>query len=278
VRYGLTLPVGGACSDPEFLVDLAELAEAVGWDGVFLEDYVVFQGDPAAPTCDPWVALAAIAVRTKRIVLGTKVTPLSRRRPWNVARQATTIDHLSEGRMVLGVGLGDVGDHVVRDASFTSFGEETNSARRAEMLDESLEIISGLWTAEPFEYTGRHYSIGRVTFLPLPKQRPRIPIWVGGGYPNRGPTERAARWDGSILYRADGGDLQPEDVSAIRRAAGDKPYDISISLGHDGNPEAERDRLTRLADAGATWATVYIPASDADTMRRAVERLPLSIP
>jgi alkanesulfonate monooxygenase SsuD/methylene tetrahydromethanopterin reductase-like flavin-dependent oxidoreductase (luciferase family) len=275
VRYGLTLPIGGACSDPAFLVDLAETAEASGWDGLFLEDYVLFQGDAAAPACDPWVALAAIAVRTKRIILGTKVTPLSRRRPWNVARQAAAIDHLSNGRMVLGVGLGDVGDHVVRDASFTSFGEETSSVVRAEMLDEALEIICGLWTGQPFEYAGRHYSIGQVTFLPAPTQRPRIPVWVGGGYPHRGPTERAARWDGSFLYRADGGDLQPEDVAAIRLAAGDKPFDISVGIGREGDPKAQRHRVARLADAGATWATRYVRASDADTMRRAVEEVPL---
>lgn len=99
------------------------LAEEVGWDGVFLEDYICFQGDPVAPTCDPWVALAAIAVRTRRVRLGTMVTPISRRRPWKLAWEVLGIDRLSGGRMVLGVGLGDTGEHVVGDASFSSFAE-----------------------------------------------------------------------------------------------------------------------------------------------------------
>jgi alkanesulfonate monooxygenase SsuD/methylene tetrahydromethanopterin reductase-like flavin-dependent oxidoreductase (luciferase family) len=140
------------CGDPRFLVELAERAEAAGWDGVFLEDYVVFQGDPRAPTCDSWVALAGMAARTKSVVLGTSVTPLARRRPWVVARQAAAIDQLSEGRMVLGAGLGDVGDHVGRDASFTHFHEELDARRRARMLDEALEIIAGLWIGEPFSF------------------------------------------------------------------------------------------------------------------------------
>lgn len=110
MKYALALPTGGECGDPRFLVELAERAEGAGWDGVFLEDYVWYQGDAGIPTCDVFAALTAIAARTSRIRLATCVTPLSRRRPWNVARQAAAIDQLSEGRMILGVGLGDVND------------------------------------------------------------------------------------------------------------------------------------------------------------------------
>jgi alkanesulfonate monooxygenase SsuD/methylene tetrahydromethanopterin reductase-like flavin-dependent oxidoreductase (luciferase family) len=278
MRYGLALPTGGECGDPRFLVELAERAEAAGWEGVFLEDYVVFQGDPTAPTCDPWIALAGMALRTERVVLGTAVTPLARRRPWIVARQAAAIDQLSAGRMVLGAGLGDVGDHVGRDASFTHFGEEADARRRAGMLDEALEIVAGLWTGEPFSYRGEHFTVDEVSFVPPPVQRPRIPIWIGGGYPNPGPTRRAARWDGSLLYGVPEHDLSPEDVRAIREAASDRPYDIVVGgRARQEDWEAERERLRAIGSAGATWWAEYVPADSRDAMRSAVDRGPLRI-
>lgn len=129
VEYGLPLPTGGECGDPRFLVELAELAESAGWDGLFLEDYVCYQGDPSAPTCNTWVALAAIAVRTERIRLGTEVTPLTRRRPWNVAREAAGVDQLSGGRMILGVGLGHTGESLTDDASFLRSARSATSER-----------------------------------------------------------------------------------------------------------------------------------------------------
>jgi alkanesulfonate monooxygenase SsuD/methylene tetrahydromethanopterin reductase-like flavin-dependent oxidoreductase (luciferase family) len=201
VEYGLSLPTGGECGDPRFLVELAELAESAGWDGLFLEDYVCYQGDPSAPTCNTWIALAAIAVRTERIRLGTEVTPLTRRRPWNVAREAAGVDQLSGGRMILGVGLGHTGESLTADASFLRFGEERDQRTRAELLDEGLEIIAGLWSGQPFSFEGKHFLIEEVTFQPLPVQRPRIPIWIGGGYPNPRSTRRAARWDGRVCTR-----------------------------------------------------------------------------
>jgi alkanesulfonate monooxygenase SsuD/methylene tetrahydromethanopterin reductase-like flavin-dependent oxidoreductase (luciferase family) len=276
MQFGLTLPTGGPCANPRVLVDLAVRAEAAGWDGVFLEDYVVFQGDPMAPTADSFVALAAIATATRRLRIGTKVTPLARRRPWIVARQAATIDHLSEGRMVLGVGTGDVSDHVVGDASFTAFGERLEPLVRAELLDEGLEIIAGLWTGEPFEHRGRHFAIGPVTFLPRPVQAPRIPIWVGGGYPNPGATARAARWDGSVLYRARGQELTPEQLRAIRAAAGDRPYDISVSAPASGDVDADSAKLRALEASGATWCSTYVPVADLAVMRRVVDGGPSS--
>ena len=216
-----------------------------------------------------------MAGRTTRIILGTKVTPLARRRPWVVARQATAIDQLSDGRMVLGAGLGDVGDHVVRDASFTHFEEVLDASARAGMLDEALDIIAGLWTGEPFRSDGPHFTVSEVTFLPTPVQEPRIPIWIGGGYPNPGATRRAAQWDGSMLYRADGGDLDAGDVRAIRAAAGDRPYDIMVGASRSADPDADAQRLRELDAAGATWASEYIPVQDIDAMRRLVERGPI---
>lgn len=275
MRCGLALPTGGECGDPRFVAELGVLAEESGWDGVFLEDYICFQGDPAAPTCDPWVALAAIATGTSRIRLGTMVTPISRRRPWKVAREVAGVDQLSDGRMILGVGLGDTGEHVVSDASFAAFGEVSDPLVRAEMLDEGLAVIAGLLSGEPFSYSGSHYRVDRVVFQPAPVQRPRVPIWVGGGYPNRGPTRRALRWDGSCLYRVESHDMTVEDVRRLREDTAGRPYDICV--GGRQRRDGDRDWLMQIAAAGATWWTEYLPAQDRQTMRELVRRGPLRI-
>lgn len=239
MRYGIEFPAAGECGDPRTLAELARLAEEAGWDGVFLEDYAFYRNDvyrsvPGAPTHDPWVALAAMAMRTERVRLGTAITPLPRRRPWKLAREAVSLDHLSGGRLILGVGAGDVADE-----GFTRFGEETDPKRRAGLLDEGLDVLAGLWSGRPFAYEGEHHSVGEVTFLPRPVQQPRIPIWVGGAWPRKGPLRRAARWDGLIPYKhvGDGGrqeDLTPEDVREILAAVECKredpafPFDLVV--------------------------------------------------
>jgi alkanesulfonate monooxygenase SsuD/methylene tetrahydromethanopterin reductase-like flavin-dependent oxidoreductase (luciferase family) len=143
MQYGLSLPTGGECGDPRFLVDLAERADAAGWDGLFLEDYVCYGGDRATPTCNAWAVLAAVAVRTRRMRLGTEVTPLTRRRSWNVAREAAAVDQLSSGRMILGVGIGDTGEAIAADPSYVSFGEEPDARTRGDMLDEGSRSSPG---------------------------------------------------------------------------------------------------------------------------------------
>ena len=277
MQYGLSLPTGGECGDPRFLVDLAERAEAAGWDGLFLEDYVCYGGDRATPTCNVWAVLAAVAVRTRRMRLGTEVTPLTRRRPWNVAREAAAVDQLSGGRMVLGVGLGDTGEAITADASYLSFGEERDARTRGEMLDEGLEIVAGLWTGKPFSFRGKHFQVDDVTFLPRPVQQPRIPIWIGGGYPNPRPTRRALRWDGSCLYKETHGgpweDMSPDDVRALRAAAGDRPFTIAVGgSGRREDWEAERDHIQAVAAAGADWWIEWVPPGERETMVAAVER------
>jgi alkanesulfonate monooxygenase SsuD/methylene tetrahydromethanopterin reductase-like flavin-dependent oxidoreductase (luciferase family) len=249
---------------------------------LFLEDYVCYQGDPAEPTCNTWIALAAIATRTERIRLGTEVTPLTRRRPWNVAREAAGIDQLSGGRMILGVGLGDAGEAIGADASLVRFGEQADAQKRGEMLDEGLEIIAGLWTGEPFSFRGKHFQIEEVTFVPRPVQQPRIPIWIGGGYPNPGPTRRAARWDGSCLYKETHGgaweNMTPEDVRALRVAAGDRTYTVAVGgSGRSDDWEAEREHIRTVAAAGADWWIEWVPPGDRETMVGCVERGALRI-
>lgn len=285
MKYGLSLPNGGVCGDARVLAELGCLAEEAGWDGVFVEDYIVHQSDGAVPTCDPWIALAAMAVGTSHIRLGTSVTPLSRRRPWKVAREAVAIDQLSNGRFILGVGSGDG-----NEAGFSRVNEARDAKERANILDEALDIIVGLWSGKPFSYQGHYFQVNEMTFLPKPVQQPRIPILVGGGWPLKGPSLRAARYDGCCLYKqhapGDSSDWTADDVRALKafieehrsEAERGKPYDIKLG-GRSRSDDWERDRalMKSLADAGVTWWVEYVPARDLETMREGVKRGPLRI-
>jgi alkanesulfonate monooxygenase SsuD/methylene tetrahydromethanopterin reductase-like flavin-dependent oxidoreductase (luciferase family) len=273
VKYAVALPTGGECGDPTFLLDLAVLAEDAGWDGVFLEDYICYQGDPANPTCDTWAALAAIAVRTRRVTLGVEVLALTRRRPWKVAREAATIDLLSGGRLVLGVGIGDQGD-----PGYTHFGEEIDVHVRAELLDEGLAILDGLLRGEPFSYEGKHFCVDDVTFLPKTPQQPRVPIWIGGGYPNPRAIERALRWDGSCMYRRAGGPLRGDDVRDLAGRAGDRPWTQAVGgWPRRDDLDEELEHRREVAAAGADWWVEWIEPADRETMRARIARGPLRV-
>ncbi len=287
MKFGLGLPNGGAWADAHTLGELGRLAEESGWDGVFLEDYIVWQGHQNVPTTDPWIALAAIAMQTQRVRLGTMVTPLTRRRPWKLARETVTIDRLSNGRLILGVGIGDTDFDSI---SFGAFGEETNAARRGKMLDEALDVLIGLWTGEPFSYSGEFYQVNHVTFLPRPIQKPRIPIWIGGGYPRKGPIQRALRWDGSCMYKRAIGkkedqDWKLEELNALRELASEKrgqqsPFDIAIGGRERSNDwDKERTLIRSFADAGATWWIEYVPprVGDRNAAIACIKRGPLRI-
>jgi alkanesulfonate monooxygenase SsuD/methylene tetrahydromethanopterin reductase-like flavin-dependent oxidoreductase (luciferase family) len=285
MRYGLNLPAAGPSGDARTLAELAVAAEETGWDGLFLEDYIVYQNRQDIPTYDPWIALAAIAMRTQRIRIGTEVTPLARRRPWKLARECVTVDHLSGGRFQLSVGLG-----VSTDIDFAHLDEDQDGRRRASRLDEALEVLVGLWSGNPFSYAGRHFNLRETTFLPTPVQKPRIPIWIGGGYPNRGPLERAARWDGACFYRAaapgsslDAGRLDADAVRGVKKFVDSRGGDTTgfeIIVGaHEraADWEEERNVIQSVANAGATWWIEWVPAREPDVMRRAIENGPLRI-
>ncbi|HEX5860141.1 MAG TPA: LLM class flavin-dependent oxidoreductase, partial [Microbacterium sp.] len=189
MKFGLHLPNFGAFGDARALADLAVAAETAGWDGFFLWDHLLFCDLDQNDHVDPWVALTAIAAATSTIRLGPLVTPVARRRPWELARQAVSLQNFSNGRLVLGVGLGEP-----TEWDFRFFGDPTDPRVRAEKLDEGLEILRGLWSGKQFGFSGQHYRLEPMTFLPPPVTP--IPIWVGGAWPNRRPFRRAARHQG----------------------------------------------------------------------------------
>ncbi|MEI2616504.1 MAG: LLM class flavin-dependent oxidoreductase [Thermomicrobiales bacterium] len=280
MRHGIVFPN----TDVRTVPQLAAEAEQSGWDGVFVPDCINIPASSPEIGFDPWVTLAAVAARTSRVVLGTMVTPLSRRRPWKVARETMTLDHLSEGRLVLPVGLG-----ALDDEGFGKVGEATGTRERAELLDESLAIIDGLWSGEPFSFSGRHYTVGETTFLPRPVQQPRIPVWVVGAWRRERSLRRAIHWDG-LLPNA----LTPEGthrevtpgllaeiaawVAEHRAAATPFHVIMEASTPADDAPRA-REVAREWADAGATWLleSFWTGPNDVDTLRRRIQAGPPSV-
>jgi alkanesulfonate monooxygenase SsuD/methylene tetrahydromethanopterin reductase-like flavin-dependent oxidoreductase (luciferase family) len=245
MRFGLTVPNFGDLSDPVLMVELATQAEAVGWDGFFVWDHIVVADGMAV--ADPWVQLAAVGQATDHIVIGPLVTPLPRRRPWVVARQAETLNRLSGGRLVLGVGIG-----FPPQEEFGTFGEPTDPRTRAEMLDEGLEVLAGMWSGVPFSFEGAHMRVEETTFAPVP--RPAIPVWVAGTWPNRAPFRRAARHDGVFPLAADMSTPTPATLSEIvaylrQHRPVDDSFEVVVMLSPDSDVDAYRD-------AGATWSLV----------------------
>jgi alkanesulfonate monooxygenase SsuD/methylene tetrahydromethanopterin reductase-like flavin-dependent oxidoreductase (luciferase family) len=255
MRYAISVPNFGDHADPARTIALARDAEAAGWDGFFLWDHLLaWNGNVVA---DPWILLAAIATSTERLRLGTMVTPLPRRRPWQVVRQVVTLDHLSGGRAVLGVGLG-----YPPHEEFEMFGEPGDATVRAELLDEGLEVVAGLMRGGAFSFEGRHFRIDDVAFAPAPVQMPRVPIWVAGAWPHRRPFRRAARFDGVIPIALDtSGEEVLIDVETMRSVvgytdrfrSGDAPFD-RVFTGYLPDDRGEAlDREGELASFGVTW-------------------------
>jgi alkanesulfonate monooxygenase SsuD/methylene tetrahydromethanopterin reductase-like flavin-dependent oxidoreductase (luciferase family) len=275
MRCGLFLPNFGPFADPNAMVSLAVEAEENGWDGFFIWDHL--QWDDDQPVADPWVVLSAVAASTSTLRFGTALTPLARRRPWKLARETVTLDHLSGGRLILGVGLG-----YAPEFERGSFPEEPDARVRAQKLDQALEILAGLWSGEPFEFSGSHFQVSRTRFLPKPVQSPRIPVWVGGWWPNKRPYERAARWDGVLTELVGGGTPsvgQIKDMIAFvaERRENGSPFDVVVNgvsdrdyhRGDEGHPSL----VEEYADAGVTWWLERFEPDDRFTVEQVRERI-----
>lgn len=254
MRFAVGLPNLREYADPRLIASLARDAEGSGWDALFLWDHLA---DPdGAPATDPWIAIAAAAMVTTTLRVGVMVTPLARRRPWKVAREAVAMDVLSDGRFHIGVGLG-----AHPDAEFGAFGEDVDGRTRADRLDEGLDILTGLWSGEPIVHEGTHYTV-RSQFLPTPLQQPGIPIWVAGTWPNKRPFRRAARFDGVFPTRVGVGHtemMEPADLAEIvAYVAAHRESDAAFDVVYEGqtwaiDPSADRARVASYADAGLTW-------------------------
>src|SRR5215471_17837670 len=244
VRYSVNVPNFGEFAAPEVFAEVARRAEEAGWDALLVWDHVVGEKELRWEIADPWILLTAAALATRRIRLGTAITPVARRRPAKLAREVTTLDRLTGGRMILGAGLG-----------------------------------------EPVTYRGNQITIDDVVFLPVPVQRPRVPIWIGGFWPNKAPMRRAARWDGAIPAMAGMEAARPPDVSEVRELVlflracraqnglADRPFDIVIGGMSPAGSAAGHDLVGPLADLGVTWWDERLPWKDLGRTEPALRRI-----
>ncbi len=251
MKYGYILPFG----DARDAAALAHDAEQAGWDGFFV-------WEPVWGT-DAWVALTAAAMSTEYIRLGTMLTPISRMRPWKLGSETATLDHLSNGRVILAVGLG------APDSGFYNFGEVTDRKARAELLDEGLDILTGLWRGDLFDYNGKHYHVKKEPWhtpkAPPLVQQPRIPVWVVGAWFREKSMQRVARYDGLLPnVMGENGQVRmgpptPEELHAMKvwideHRSLTTPFDVVMEGQTPGDDRAKaRDIVRPYIAAGATW-------------------------
>jgi alkanesulfonate monooxygenase SsuD/methylene tetrahydromethanopterin reductase-like flavin-dependent oxidoreductase (luciferase family) len=260
MRFGFVVPHGDAAD----IAQMAELAEQAGWDGLF-----VWEGIYGV---DAWIALGVAATRTKRLRLGTLLTPVSRRKPWELAGQVATVDRLSNGRVTLSVGLG------APDTGFAAYGEETDRRARAELVDEGLEIMTQLWANGKADHQGHHYTVTPNDFPCIGHvvQQPRPPVWCVGALGSPRSMRRELRWDGLLPQVVDGGEARQatlDELLAARRdiaaATRGRRYDVIV--------EGSREEHSPAAwfDAGATWwiESMWDAIHEGDPVMASIDRI-----
>lgn len=252
MKFGIYAPnFGDTFGNPKRITELAVEAEKAGWDGFFLWDHIIYPDEGSPDLVDPFITLTSVAENTEKIKIGTTVTPLPRRRPWKLARETVTLDIISEGRLILGVGLGN-------RRELGLMNEETNPRKMAEMANEQLEILCGLWSGEEFSYEGKYYKLDKAKFLPRPVQNPRIKIWGAGTWPKKGPFKRAAGLDGVVPLSVDyTTPLTPDDfrnmIEYMKKQGLNEPYDI-VEISFDATKGSEKKRSIReFRDVGVNW-------------------------
>ncbi|GAB4577824.1 MAG: LLM class flavin-dependent oxidoreductase [Anaerolineales bacterium] len=268
MHFGFVYPA----SDPLKAVEHALIAEQTGWDAFFVYESVW--------STDPWVTLSHIAARTERIRLGTMLTPLPVLSPWKLAAETATLDALSNGRVILAVGLG------APDTGFANFGLPTDRRTRAERLNEGLEIINGLWAGQPFSFQGKHYTLKPTQFNPPPNPVqtrngvPHIQTWVVGAWFSEKSMRRVIQYDGLIPNILEGPPgpkpLLPTQVRDMRNwldanQSGDATIDIIV----DGQTPAKEpgkhaEIVQPFVEAGATW---WIESMWDKSMKQVLDRL-----
>jgi alkanesulfonate monooxygenase SsuD/methylene tetrahydromethanopterin reductase-like flavin-dependent oxidoreductase (luciferase family) len=241
MQHALSLPPFGELSDPHVLIDLAAAAEANGWDAVFVWDHLLRPVEQATLIADPWIMMAAIASATERVRIGPMVTPIARRRPLKLAREVATLDLLSRGRLILGLGLGvDSGGELTRTA------EELDPKVRGSMLDEGVGLLDRMLRGEHVVHRGTHYMVDGITLAPTGAQRPRVPFWLATRGDNLAPVRRAAKYEG-LAPTVITPDRLAQLVEVVERERGSlEGYDFALMTTPD-HPNEEYERR------GATW-------------------------
>jgi alkanesulfonate monooxygenase SsuD/methylene tetrahydromethanopterin reductase-like flavin-dependent oxidoreductase (luciferase family) len=275
-------------SEPENLLDLAIITEEAGWDGFFICDHLLLDPEGMLALADPSIMLGAIAAVTEKVMLGSMVTPVSRRRPWKLAKEFASLDQLSNGRVRIGVGLGGM------DQEFSNFGEDPDKKVLARKTDEGLAIMEQLHTGDAVNFDGEIYQINGARLLPRPVQRPRIPVWVAAMLPFKAGQRRAARWDGimpQVMPDLDesqdisGLDMRvimepsPEQIrevleftSALRD--NDDPFDMVVSgISYGLDKDAARSKLQSYQDAGTTWWLEWLDCGKPGTLEQVREQI-----
>lgn len=273
LKAGVALPYLGARS----IARLARAAEQAGWDGVYVGDAIWCE--------DPMIGLAAAAMVTNRIRLGTMIIPAPLRRPWKIASESIALEHLSGGRLTLGLGAGAVW------MGWQAFPDEPTEKRvRAEMLDETIEILDLLYQRKPFDYAGKHYQL-KLTLLdegyypPKPLQQPRIPLWVVGIWHRMKSMQRVLKADGLLPQKMSAAGeyetVTPEDLRAMKayietNRTRTTPFDFVVEgkTGEMSTGEAQ-DKLGAWAEAGATW---WIEGLWECSEEQALERIEQGLP
>lgn len=254
MKHALLIPPVGDFADPRALVEVAVTAEGSGWDGVFVWDHVLRSGREPSEIADPWIALAAIATATRRVRIGPLVTPITRRRPIKLARETITLDHLSSGRLTLGLGLG-----VDTSRELSAFGEVVDPRERGARLDEGVELLRALWSGERVDFHGIHFLAEDVTVAPRPVQRPRIPLWFAARAGARRPVRRAARFDGLVPIDIDESGLE-QMLEIVHEERGSlEGFDVVVR-------PTGRTQYDAFAQLGATWATYEPRPGDHEVM------------
>ncbi len=248
MKHAVFLPPTGELSDPSVFADIAATAEASGWDGLFLWDHVLRPSSEPGAIADPWICLTVAAVATERIRLGTMVTPVTRRRPIKLARETIGVDQVSNGRLILGLGLG-----VDTSGELSRFGEVVDARERGQRLDEGAELLSQLWSGERVHFQGDHFVADDVLVLPRPVQQPRVPLWFAARGGNTKPVRRAARYDG--LFPVDVTADQLATMVDLVRAERGTLDGFDVAARPDG-----ADQYEAFAEVGATWSlTGHLP-------------------
>ncbi len=276
-------------SEPQNLVDMAKMTEEAGWDGFFICDHLLLDPEGYLGLADPSIMLGAIAAVTEKVVIGSMVTPISRRRPWKLAKEFASLDQLSNGRVRIGAGLGGM------DQEFANFGEDPNKKVLAKKVDEGLAIMEKLHTGEPVSFEGEIYQMSETRLLPRPLQRPRIPVWIAAMLPFKAGQRRAARWDGimpqvmpQILDETQdisGLDMRilmepsPEQIqevvaftSELRET--DDPFDVVVSgVSYGLDKEAVSSKLQAYMDSGTTWWLEWLDCGKPGTLQQVREQI-----